>query len=62
MMQENPANAIAWGVTSYEGEEFMKRYHKKHPDIQCITGPFEGQFDPYQHPEEQVDEDWDENI
>lgn len=57
MMNESPAEAIAWGVTSKQGEEFMKRYHAKHPDIMCITGPFEGQFDPYERQYEDDQED-----
>lgn len=61
MMVENPATAIAWGATSRQGEEFMKRWHAKHPDIACYTGDFEGQFNPYEPRDEEGSEEDEEN-
>ena len=49
LMQTNhPAESIAWGVTSQAGEALMKKWHNKHPNIECITGPHENQFDPFE--------------
>ena len=56
MMRENPADSIAWGATSLQGEAFMKRWHAKHPNVQCVTGDFDGQFNPYDPRDEEDDE------
>lgn len=48
LMQLNHfANNIAWGVTSKAGEALAQKWHKNHPQITMITGPHEGQFDPF---------------
>ena len=47
MQREHPRSAIAWGATSKSGEGLRKKWHKKNPKVQSITGPHEGQFDPF---------------
>lgn len=49
MQQKHPASNIAWGATSISGEKLMTKWHGQHPDIQCITGDHEGQFNPFDH-------------
>jgi hypothetical protein len=58
MQRQHPAASVAWGVTSAEGESLRKRWHRKHPGIQSITGAFEGQFEPFGHDEPEDDEDF----
>ena len=47
MQKYHPADAIAWGVTSTSGEGLMHKWHKAHPEIECIEGDHEGQFNPF---------------
>ena len=47
MQKQHPASNIAWGVTSGAGEGLMKKWHREHPDVGCIEGDHEGQFDPF---------------
>lgn len=47
MQQQHPASSIAWGATSLDGEKLMKKWHGRHPEIECITGDHEGQFNPF---------------
>jgi hypothetical protein len=57
LMQENhPAEAIAWGATSQSGEGLMKKWHRLNPDVECITGVHEGQFDPFGNDDDFDDE------
>lgn len=56
MMKENPSHAIAWGVTSQLGKKLMESWHRKNPNILCIKGPLEGQFDPYGQSDDPVDQ------
>lgn len=60
MQKHHPAEVIAWGVTSHAGEGLMEKWHRNHPDIQCSTGAHDGQFDPFEHDDEDDDLDWDE--
>jgi len=60
MQQEHPANNIAWGATSLAGEGLMRKWHRNHPDVECLTGDHEGQFNPFNifdHDESDDDED-----
>ena len=57
MLKEHPAKAIAWGVTSFSGEKLMEKFHRLHPEIQCIKGAHEGQFNPFEHLEDQYTQD-----
>ena len=60
MQEHHPALAVAWGATSQSGDALRKRWHKKHPQILCIEGPFEGQFDPFGH-DNDLDNDLDDD-
>ncbi len=35
----------------------MRRWHAAHPEVECVTGAHEGQFDPFQHEDEPEDID-----
>lgn len=60
MQNQHPAGNIAWGATSISGEQLMNRWHNQHPDIQCITGDHEGQYNPFEHDSEpEPDEEYD---
>ena len=52
MQKQHPADTIAWGVTSRSGEMLMRRWHAAHPEVECVAGAHEGQFDPFQHEDE----------
>lgn len=47
MQKHSPREAIAWGITSKSGEGLRKKWHRNNQHIQSITGPHEGQFDPF---------------
>lgn len=47
MQSRHPASTIAWGVISQAGEGLMRKWHRNHPDIECVEGPHDGQFDPF---------------
>jgi hypothetical protein len=57
MQTQHPATAIAWGITSQAGKALAQSWHKKHPEIEALTGPHEGQFDPYNHDENNEEND-----
>ena len=57
MQKQHPAEHIAWGVTSNSGNGLMQKYHRNNPDITYSDSPHEGQFDPFQH--DQDEEQWD---
>lgn len=57
MQKHHPADAIAWGVTSHAGEDLRERWHTKNPKVDSITGPHDGQFDPFGHENEDEDDD-----
>ena len=60
MQQEHPASSIAWGATSAAGDVLRERWHAKNPNVHDFTsGPFEGQFDPFGH-EDDEEQDWDD--
>jgi len=48
MQKHHPAEAIAWGATSQAGEALMNKWHNANPNIECITGTHEGQFNPFE--------------
>lgn len=52
MQLQHPAGNIAWGATSISGENLMNKWHRLHPNITCITGDHEGQFNPFDHDED----------
>lgn len=59
MQKHSPAGHIAWGVTSHSGEGLRKKWHAAHPEVSGGEGksyPHEGQFDPFQHD----DDEWDD--
>jgi hypothetical protein len=49
MMKMDPAEAIAWGLTSESGAGLMNKWHRAHPEIECIKGAHDNQFDPFGH-------------
>lgn len=56
MQKHHPAETVAWGATSSSGRELMNRWHKANPDIgKDDSGPFEGQFDPFDHSDSEED-------
>ena len=57
MQQQHPAGSIAWGATSLAGEGLMRKWHLNHPDIECLNGDHEGQFNPFDHGESDDEED-----
>jgi hypothetical protein len=57
MQATHPASTVAWGVTSPEGRHLMKSWCDKHPEIDCMTGAHEGQFDPFGHDDEDDEHD-----
>lgn len=56
MQQHHPAQAIAWGVTSQSGSALMRKWHTAHPEIGCVEGAHDGQFDPFEHTDTQDDQ------
>lgn len=63
MLEHHPHTAVAWGATSEAGQAFRERWHAKNPHVADAEGgeriPFEGQFDPFDHGEDDVeDDDW----
>jgi hypothetical protein len=66
MQKYSPASNIAWGATSAAGERLRQKWHAAHPEVSGGEGrsyPHEGQFDPFQHDEEEDEDDWmDEEI
>lgn len=58
MMKHHPAGAIAWGVVSQSGRGLMEKWHRNHPNIHCVTGSHDGQFDPFGNDDDQDDDDW----
>jgi len=61
MQLRHPANNIAWGATSIAGERLMHKWHESHPDVLCITGDHEGQYNPFDHEEEYDEEEYDQD-
>ena len=57
MQQQHPAGSIAWGATSLAGEGLMRKWHLNHPDIECLNGDHEGQFNPFDHGESDYRDD-----
>lgn len=57
MQRHHPADSIAWGATSIAGEKLMDKWHRNNPNIQCITGDHEGQFNPFDHDDNYDEED-----
>lgn len=47
MQSQRPAATIAWGVMSPSGKRLMYKWHKLHPEVACVTGRHDGQFDPF---------------
>ena len=47
MQRNHPADAIAWGAVSKAGEGLMRKWHAAHPEVECVEGAHEGQFDPF---------------
>lgn len=57
MQATHPAHTIAWGATSGAGEGLMEKWHRLHPEIDCVSGAHEGQFDPFEHEEDEYEDD-----
>lgn len=47
MQKQHPASTVAWGITSSGGEALMNKWCAAHPEIDCVDGAFDGQFDPF---------------
>ena len=57
MQSVHPASVVAWGVTSDGGHHLMQSWCAKHPDIVCVHGAHEGQFDPFGHSYDYYDDE-----
>jgi len=60
MQARHPAASVAWGATSAAGADLMRRWHARHPEITCVTGAHEGQFDVFGHAEDEDEDDFDD--
>ncbi len=62
MQKHSPASHIAWGATSQAGEGLRQKWHAAHPEVGGGEGrsePHDGQFDPFQHDDEELDDEED---
>ncbi len=60
MQRHSPASQITWGATSQAGEELRQKWHAANPMISGGEGrsiPHEGQFDPFEHELDDLDDE-----